>query len=198
LKPENLLLTSDYDPCTGRKTSTRILVSDFGQSGIKGNREQRTGATGTLSYCAPEILLPLLSTPPSVPLVTPSSSPLPSPLSSPDHKSGRSSSMSFMEPTERGKFHMSPSLASLSLSAALLSTSTLPSSQSAPSIPVVTAASSSSTNSGTGAPASTDDVPLPNVVIDEKMDLWSLGIVLYAMAFSQLPFQSTNAGIPLS
>jgi serine/threonine protein kinase len=52
LKPSNCLLSlSDIEgerPC--------VLVSDFGEGQIEGNQRAGTGSTGTLEYCAPELL----------------------------------------------------------------------------------------------------------------------------------------------
>lgn len=49
LKPSNCLLQTD-----GSKT--RALISDFGEMQITGSKRGNTGATGTISYCAPEVL----------------------------------------------------------------------------------------------------------------------------------------------
>lgn len=49
LKPSNCLLHH-----TGRKT--RVLVSDFGEVQAANVVRKSTGATGTISYCAPEVL----------------------------------------------------------------------------------------------------------------------------------------------
>jgi serine/threonine protein kinase len=49
LKPSNCLLQRD-----GMKT--RALISDFGEMQITGSKRGNTGATGTISYCAPEVL----------------------------------------------------------------------------------------------------------------------------------------------
>ncbi|KAF2262679.1 kinase-like protein [Lojkania enalia] len=49
LKPSNCLL---HD--TGRKI--RVLVSDFGEVQVANMARKSTGATGTISYCAPEVL----------------------------------------------------------------------------------------------------------------------------------------------
>jgi serine/threonine protein kinase len=49
LKPSNCLLQRD-----GPKT--RALISDFGEMQITGSKRGNTGATGTISYCAPEVL----------------------------------------------------------------------------------------------------------------------------------------------
>jgi serine/threonine protein kinase len=51
LKPSNCLLHN-----TGRKT--RVLVSDFGEVQAANMNRKSTGATGTISYCAPEVLKP--------------------------------------------------------------------------------------------------------------------------------------------
>jgi serine/threonine protein kinase len=50
LKPSNCLLHRD-----GGKT--RVLISDFGEVQATGAKRRNTGATGTISYCAPEVLL---------------------------------------------------------------------------------------------------------------------------------------------
>ena len=34
----------------------RVLVSDFGEAQIENAMRSNTGATGTISYCAPEVL----------------------------------------------------------------------------------------------------------------------------------------------
>ena len=52
LKPSNCLL---HD--TGREV--RVLVSDFGEVQQKDTVRKSTGATGTVSYCAPEVLTPI-------------------------------------------------------------------------------------------------------------------------------------------
>lgn len=49
LKPSNCLLQQD-----GAKT--RVLISDFGEVQAAGVQRGSTGATGTISYCAPEVL----------------------------------------------------------------------------------------------------------------------------------------------
>ncbi|TKA21986.1 hypothetical protein B0A50_08484 [Salinomyces thailandicus] len=49
LKPSNCLLQLDG-------TKTRVLISDFGEVQAAGVRRGNTGATGTISYCAPEVL----------------------------------------------------------------------------------------------------------------------------------------------
>ncbi|KAK3115847.1 putative serine/threonine-protein kinase iks1 [Teratosphaeriaceae sp. CCFEE 6253] len=49
LKPSNCLLQHD-----GPKT--RVLISDFGEVQVAGARRGSSGATGTISYCAPEVL----------------------------------------------------------------------------------------------------------------------------------------------
>lgn len=49
LKPSNCLLQRD----SGR---TRVLISDFGEVQAAGSLRGSTGATGTISYCAPEVL----------------------------------------------------------------------------------------------------------------------------------------------
>jgi len=49
LKPSNCLLHN-----TGRKL--RVLVSDFGEVQVANVARKSTGATGTISYCAPEVL----------------------------------------------------------------------------------------------------------------------------------------------
>lgn len=51
LKPSNCLL---HDDGTGEKP--RVLVSDFGEVQIEDVVRKSTGATGTISYCAPEVL----------------------------------------------------------------------------------------------------------------------------------------------
>jgi serine/threonine protein kinase len=49
LKPSNCLLHN-----TGRKV--KVLVSDFGEVQVANVARKSTGATGTISYCAPEVL----------------------------------------------------------------------------------------------------------------------------------------------
>lgn len=49
LKPQNCLLHETTD-------GMRVLVSDFGEVQTQNAMRQSTGATGTLSYCAPEVL----------------------------------------------------------------------------------------------------------------------------------------------
>lgn len=49
LKPSNCLLQQD-----GNKS--RVLISDFGEVQAAGAKRGSTGATGTISYCAPEVL----------------------------------------------------------------------------------------------------------------------------------------------
>jgi len=49
LKPSNCLLHRDG-------SNTRILISDFGEVQAAGSKRANTGATGTISYCAPEVL----------------------------------------------------------------------------------------------------------------------------------------------
>ncbi|EMC99661.1 hypothetical protein BAUCODRAFT_345072 [Baudoinia panamericana UAMH 10762] len=49
LKPSNCLLQRDG-------TKTRVLISDFGEVQAAGDERRSTGATGTISYCAPEVL----------------------------------------------------------------------------------------------------------------------------------------------
>jgi serine/threonine protein kinase len=50
LKPNNCLLHDD-----GKRL--RVLVSDFGEVQMENAARKSTGATGTISYCAPEVLL---------------------------------------------------------------------------------------------------------------------------------------------
>ncbi|KAF2767289.1 kinase-like protein [Teratosphaeria nubilosa] len=49
LKPSNCLLQRDG-------TKTRVLISDFGEVQAADAKRGSTGATGTISYCAPEVL----------------------------------------------------------------------------------------------------------------------------------------------
>lgn len=51
LKPSNCLL---HDDGTGERS--RVLVSDFGEVQVEDMVRKSTGATGTISYCAPEVL----------------------------------------------------------------------------------------------------------------------------------------------
>jgi len=50
LKPSNCLLHRDG-------ANARVLISDFGEMQATGAKRGNTGATGTISYCAPEVLL---------------------------------------------------------------------------------------------------------------------------------------------
>ncbi|KAF7186942.1 putative serine/threonine-protein kinase iksA [Pseudocercospora fuligena] len=50
LKPSNCLLQRDGN-------RTRVLISDFGEVQAAGAARLSSGATGTISYCAPEVLL---------------------------------------------------------------------------------------------------------------------------------------------
>lgn len=52
LKPSNCLLNDTGIP--GQEL--RVLVSDFGEVQIESEKRKSTGATGTISYCAPEVL----------------------------------------------------------------------------------------------------------------------------------------------
>ena len=52
LKPSNCLL-HDYG---GKGSHLRVLVSDFGEVQVENMVRKSTGATGTVSYCAPEVL----------------------------------------------------------------------------------------------------------------------------------------------
>src|SRR2546421_11915354 len=52
LKPSNCLLRETGMPGEG----LRVLVSDFGEVQIQNTARRSTGATGTISYCAPEVL----------------------------------------------------------------------------------------------------------------------------------------------
>jgi serine/threonine protein kinase len=51
LKPQNCLLHNEDD-------EMRVLISDFGEVQSENAVRRSTGATGTISYCAPEVLLP--------------------------------------------------------------------------------------------------------------------------------------------
>lgn len=51
LKPSNCLLHRDNNQ------RYRVLVSDFGEVQMENVARQSTGATGTISYCAPEVLM---------------------------------------------------------------------------------------------------------------------------------------------
>jgi serine/threonine protein kinase len=53
LKPSNFLLK---DEGNGPGTPPQILVSDFGEGNVEGQHRSSTGTTGTLEYCAPELL----------------------------------------------------------------------------------------------------------------------------------------------
>lgn len=50
LKPQNCLLHTE-------RGKTKVLVSDFGEVQMVDMTRKSTGATGTLSYCAPEVLM---------------------------------------------------------------------------------------------------------------------------------------------
>lgn len=52
LKPSNCLLNDTGVP--GQEL--RVLVSDFGEVQMESASRKSTGATGTISYCAPEVL----------------------------------------------------------------------------------------------------------------------------------------------
>ena len=52
LKPSNCLL-HDFG---GKGSQPRVLVSDFGEVQVENMVRKSTGATGTVSYCAPEVL----------------------------------------------------------------------------------------------------------------------------------------------
>lgn len=52
LKPSNCLLTQPHVPGQPPK----VLVSDFGEVQMENTMRSSTGATGTISYCAPEVL----------------------------------------------------------------------------------------------------------------------------------------------
>jgi serine/threonine protein kinase len=52
LKPQNCLLHEEKDG------DIRVLISDFGEVQSADAVRKSTGATGTISYCAPEVLLP--------------------------------------------------------------------------------------------------------------------------------------------
>lgn len=49
LKPSNCLLRHT-------KSGPRVMISDFGEVQVAGAKRGSTGATGTISYCAPEVL----------------------------------------------------------------------------------------------------------------------------------------------
>jgi serine/threonine protein kinase len=52
LKPSNCLLHDPGIPGQGLK----VLVSDFGEVQMQNEARKSTGTTGTISYCAPEVL----------------------------------------------------------------------------------------------------------------------------------------------
>lgn len=52
LKPQNCLLNDTGIP----GQHLRVLVSDFGEVQMENSTRNSTGATGTISYCAPEVL----------------------------------------------------------------------------------------------------------------------------------------------
>lgn len=59
LKPSNVLMQRMADEeSAGSGTHLRCLISDFGEVQASSAARAATGATGTISYCAPEVLLP--------------------------------------------------------------------------------------------------------------------------------------------
>ena len=56
LKPSNCLLHDEQD---GHEPT--VLVSDFGEAQVENMMRKSTGTTGTISYCAPEVLRPQAS-----------------------------------------------------------------------------------------------------------------------------------------
>lgn len=60
LKPSNCLLNDTGIP--GQEL--RVLVSDFGEVQMESEKRNSTGATGTISYCAPEVLRRGINYPP--------------------------------------------------------------------------------------------------------------------------------------
>ncbi|CEP61044.1 protein kinase IKS1 LALA0_S02e05490g [Lachancea lanzarotensis] len=60
LKPSNCLLSEAYDPdklLYGEKSFPNVMIGDFGESQICGQLRSATGATGTLEFTAPEVIL---------------------------------------------------------------------------------------------------------------------------------------------
>lgn len=56
LKPSNCLLLDLYDP-DGHEDFPKVLIGDFGESQLRGQLRTATGATGTLEFTAPEVLI---------------------------------------------------------------------------------------------------------------------------------------------
>ncbi|AEY96812.1 FAEL173Wp [Eremothecium gossypii FDAG1] len=56
LKPSNCLLLGEYDP-SSTENFPKILIGDFGESQLRGQLRTATGATGTLEFTAPELVL---------------------------------------------------------------------------------------------------------------------------------------------
>ncbi|KAA8916138.1 hypothetical protein TRICI_001722 [Trichomonascus ciferrii] len=52
IKPSNCLLSKNSVP----EEPPRVLVSDFGEGQLEGIHRSETGSTGTLEYCAPELI----------------------------------------------------------------------------------------------------------------------------------------------
>jgi serine/threonine protein kinase len=114
-----------------------VLISDFGESRVSHKLMKRTGGTGTLLYCAPEILAP-----------------------------------------SANQFEtFSPTSASHS-------TSTPSSSDSS---------SHRNSRQNTGSTLGDDNV---ETVFEytEACDIWSLGIILYALCFAALPYYGDSPG----
>lgn len=66
LKPSNcLLISAENEESTTRDKFPTVLVSDFGEGQMEGILRNGTGTTGTLEYCAPELLRPKQSLLPS-------------------------------------------------------------------------------------------------------------------------------------
>ncbi|SCU97071.1 LAME_0F18404g1_1 [Lachancea meyersii CBS 8951] len=60
LKPSNCLLSETFDPeklAYDEKSFPTVMIGDFGESQIGGQLRSATGATGTLEFTAPEVVL---------------------------------------------------------------------------------------------------------------------------------------------
>ncbi|SCU92650.1 LAFA_0F11980g1_1 [Lachancea sp. 'fantastica'] len=60
LKPSNCLLSETFDPekpLYGEKSFPNVMIGDFGESQTCGQLRSATGATGTLEFTAPEVVL---------------------------------------------------------------------------------------------------------------------------------------------
>lgn len=57
LKPSNCLLLKEYKKNDYDTTFPIVVIGDFGESQLSGQRRTATGATGTLEFTAPEVLI---------------------------------------------------------------------------------------------------------------------------------------------